>query len=285
MDINEVLAEHGDIAAEVAEILYGDAYEVSKAAKSAEQRKKEELAQTRISQAMNLTGLGAGIAATPAVYRETKQAYRNYRKSKGLKVKPLKDPITDKIPGLKKLRAAKAGPKTALALASANLGLQAANIGGDTLTNAVLEREKKRKQADLSKSVEVFCEISKVDTDKRQVFGWASISKKDGKPVLDLQGDMIDTDELERAAYTYVLKSRKGGHEHQKHEDGPVHVSDLIESIVITDEKKKALGLPEEMPEGWWVGFKIHDDEVWELAKSGELAGFSIHGSGKRVPA
>lgn len=274
MDIEDVLIEYGDIAAEVAEMFWGTSHEISKAAETAEQRRKRELTETRVSQAMNLTGLGAGVAATPSVYREAKDAHRNYRISRGLKVKPLKA----------RTRRSRT-PKVALALAGANLGLQGANIAGDTLTNAVLERTKKQQQSSVNKhDVEFMCEISKVDTEKRQVFGWASISKMDGEYVKDRQGDVIDTDELERAAYEYVLRSRKGGHEHQKGEEGPVHVSDLIESIVITDEKKKSLGLPDEMPEGWWVGFKVNDDKVWELAKSGELAGFSIHGKGKRVP-
>jgi len=65
--------------------------------------------------------------------------------------------------------------------------------------------------------------------------------------------------------------------------DDPRHVSDLIESFVVTDEKKKLLGLPADMPTGWLVGFQVHDDDTWNLVKSGKRKGFSIHGSGKRV--
>ena len=294
VDISKALAEHADTAALVADILYGDSYEISKAI-SEEQRRKNELLQTRLSQASNVIGLSAGIAATPSVYRDAKQAYRNVRPPKQgprkppgrYSLRPLGEKAMSSKPYQKLSNMPKGGKKAALALAGGNLALQGVNISGDALTNVVLRRTKKmQEEQPVTKTGEfgVFCEISKIDTDKRQVFGWASISKKDGMLVTDHQGDTIDTDELEKAAYKYMLDSRKGGHEHQKTDSGPLHVADVIESFVVTEEKKKAMGLPEVTPEGWWIGMKVHDDKVWELAKSGELAGFSIHGSGRRVP-
>lgn len=125
-------------------------------------------------------------------------------------------------------------------------------------------------------------EISKMDNDKRQVFGWASVVEIDGKPVVDLQGDVMELEEIEKAAYEYVVKSRKGGHQHRRNGDEPVHVSDLVESFLVTPEKKAQLGLPDDMPTGWWVGFQINDDEVWKSVKEGKLPEFSIHGSGVR---
>ena len=125
-------------------------------------------------------------------------------------------------------------------------------------------------------------EISKLDTDKRQVFGWASIVERDGVPVVDLQGDYISVDEIEKAAYTYVQKSRKGGNMHKRNGDDPHHVSDMIESFVVTPEKKEQLQLPDSMPTGWWVGYQVHDDETWQQIKNGERKAFSIHGRGKR---
>jgi hypothetical protein len=135
-------------------------------------------------------------------------------------------------------------------------------------------------------------EFSKVDDDKRQVFGWASVTEIDGKPVVDLQGDYIHPTEMERAAYDYVIKSRKGGDMHSRvddqgnliSKDAPLHVSDMIESMVFTPEKVAKLGLPEgSLPTGWWVGFKVNDEPTWELVKSGERKGFSIHGLGARL--
>ena len=128
-------------------------------------------------------------------------------------------------------------------------------------------------------------EISKVDVDRRQVFGWASIVEVNGEPVVDLQGDYISIDEVEKSAYEYVQKSRKGGDMHLRDEwNEPKHASDMIESFVVTDEKKKALGLPDSTPTGWWVGYQVNDPDVWSKVKSGERTGFSIHGRGQRSP-
>lgn len=125
-------------------------------------------------------------------------------------------------------------------------------------------------------------EFAKSDEDKRQVFGWASVVEVDGKPVIDRQGDWITPDEMEKAAYQYVLNSRKAGHQHKRDGDQPFHAGDMIESFVMTPEKISKMGLPEDTPVGWWVGYKIHDEDAWQKVKKGEVTGFSIHGRGKR---
>lgn len=125
-------------------------------------------------------------------------------------------------------------------------------------------------------------EFSKLDTDQRLAFGWASVTEINGMPVVDRQADYVTTEEIEKAAYDYVLKSRVGGDMHKRAGDRPHHVSDLVESFVLTDEKIAKMGLPETTPRGWWVGFKIHDDEAWDMVKKGERTGFSIHGKGRR---
>lgn len=125
-------------------------------------------------------------------------------------------------------------------------------------------------------------EFSKLDDDKRLAFGWASVTKVDGMPVIDRQADFMTTEDIETAAYEYVLKSRVGGDMHRRNGEAAHKVSDLVESFVVTDEKVKKMGLPEDTPRGWWVGFKIHDDDAWELVKKGERTGFSIHGRGRR---
>jgi hypothetical protein len=132
--------------------------------------------------------------------------------------------------------------------------------------------------------------IAKVDADKRQVFGWASVSRINGEDVVDLQGDVVPIEEIEKSAYKYVIESRKGGDMHRrvkKFDDGtvPHHTADMIESFVVTPEKLEKMGLPSDaLPHGWWVGYHVNDDEQWALVKSGKRAGFSIHGSGTRTP-
>lgn len=122
--------------------------------------------------------------------------------------------------------------------------------------------------------------IVKVDEEKRLVFGWASVIKDtQDKVLLDRQDDFIDSeDELEKAAYEYVLKSRDGGEMHIRK-----GVSTMVESVVLSKEKQAALGIPSgTIPVGWWVGFKVNDERVWGEVKKGGYVGFSVHGTGKR---
>lgn len=128
--------------------------------------------------------------------------------------------------------------------------------------------------------------FAEVDEDQRTAFGWASVTELNGSPVIDKQGDFITTEDIEKAAYQYVHKSRVGGDMHRRtpsmQGDSAFKVSDLIESIVFTDEKIAKMGLPEDYPRGWWVGFKIHDEPTWQMVKKGLRTGFSIHGKGMR---
>jgi hypothetical protein len=125
-------------------------------------------------------------------------------------------------------------------------------------------------------------EISKADEDKQQIFGWASVVEVNGEPVVDLQGDHISVEEMEKAGYEYVMKSRKGGDMHLRNNWEPIQKSEMIESFIVTPEKREAMGLPDSVPSGWWVGFKVQDPSVWDMVKSGERTGFSIHGHGRR---
>lgn len=129
-------------------------------------------------------------------------------------------------------------------------------------------------------------EIVKFDNEKQQVFGWAYVTHDEqGQVVVDKSGEFVDDQsEIEDAAYNFVLHSRQGGVEHKRDEEGVITKSTLIESVVFTPEKKQALGIPEgTMPDGWWVGWKIHDDEVWDQIRKGQLTSFSVHGSGQKT--
>ena len=137
---------------------------------------------------------------------------------------------------------------------------------------------------DDNEDVEWSGEFSKVDTEKRQVFGWCSLNKVNGEEIIDRQGDYIPLDEIEKSAYDYVIHSRKGGDMHKRDGEQPLQTSDLIESFVVTPEKLEQLGLEQDaVPHGWWVGFKVNDDDQWEAVKKGDRRHFSIHGKGKRV--
>ncbi len=122
--------------------------------------------------------------------------------------------------------------------------------------------------------------IMKSDDEKMLAFGWASVSiRVDGEVIEDWQKDIVEPEELERAAYEYVLLYREGG---EMHERGGAAV--LIESVVFTEEKMQAMGIPPgTLPVGWWIGFKVLDEDVWEKVKDGTYSMFSIEGTAERV--
>lgn len=124
--------------------------------------------------------------------------------------------------------------------------------------------------------------IMKTDDEKRLIFGWANVSiRTDGEQVVDHQKDLIDPEDLEEAAYEYVLNFRDSGEEHI----GSLRKkAKMVESCVFTREKMKAMGIPEGVvPEAWWIGFYVSDDEAWEKCKNGTYQMFSIEGQGIRV--
>ena len=123
--------------------------------------------------------------------------------------------------------------------------------------------------------------IQKSDDEKRLAFGWASAAANiNGETVEDCYGDIIEIEELEQAAYAFVELYREGG---EMHERGGCAV--LVESIVFTPEKIAAMGIPEgTVPTGWWIGFKVTDDDVWAKVKDGSYPMFSIEGQAVRVP-
>lgn len=140
--------------------------------------------------------------------------------------------------------------------------------------------EKKQVESNKGGVVKGRFKIEKADDDKHLAFGWASVSMRiDGELVEDWQSDIIEYEELESAAYQFVEFYREGG---EMHERGGVAV--LIESVVFTEEKMKAIGIPEgTLPVGWWIGFKVLDEEVWEKVKDGTYPMFSIEGEAERI--
>lgn len=145
-------------------------------------------------------------------------------------------------------------------------------------TDTIAEEKKMKKSA-----TENDVTILKSDDDKRLVFGWASIAQTaDGDTIKDRQNDVIEPDDLEEAAYEYVLNFRDTGEEHL---ESFRKKGKLVESCVFTAEKQQAMGLqPGALPVGWWVGFYIEDEDAWERIKNGTYKMFSIEGRAERVP-
>ena len=117
--------------------------------------------------------------------------------------------------------------------------------------------------------------ITKVDADERIAYGWFSVIEKDGKAVVDSQGDVIAEKTLTKAVHEFLVDSRAGKVMH-----GGRRVADVVESMVFSKDVQKALGIDLGLV-GWFGAMKFRDDAVWERVKSGELKAFSIGGTAK----
>lgn len=122
-------------------------------------------------------------------------------------------------------------------------------------------------------------EPKEADDDKRLVFGWASVAiRSNGEQIEDWDEDVIDPEDLEEAVYHYVEFYGEGG---EMHERGGT--ARIVESMMFTKEKLKLLGLAEDaLPDGWWIGFHVTDEDVWEKVKDGTYPMFSIEGTAIR---
>lgn len=130
--------------------------------------------------------------------------------------------------------------------------------------------------------------VTKVDKEKRMVFGFFSINKVGEELVEDRQADLIETHELEKAAYDFVLNARIAGEGHFRK-----GVGNLVESMMFTYDKQEAIlktltdmGITDATfslgIEGWWGGFQITDDEVLDKIEKGEYPMFSVGGKAKQ---
>ena len=120
------------------------------------------------------------------------------------------------------------------------------------------------------------------------VFGFFSINKVGEDLVEDRQQDLIETHELEKAAYDFVLNARIAGEGHFRK-----GVGQLVESMMFTYDKQEAIlktlsdmGIENAQfslgVEGWWGGFQITDEEVLDKIEKGEYPMFSVGGKAQQ---
>jgi len=126
------------------------------------------------------------------------------------------------------------------------------------------------KVGEMTKNIEG--KILKTDDEQRMVYGWASVVTEKGEAVIDRQGDVIETGTLVKAVNEFMEHVRVGKAMHVGDQVGVV-----VHSLPITKEIGDALGIQSDR-EGWVVAYKVFDDTVWDMVKSGELAAFSIGG-------
>lgn len=133
---------------------------------------------------------------------------------------------------------------------------------------------------DDSVCISVGFDVYKARDEEQLVSGWANVAiDKNGEAPLDWQDDVIAPETLEKAAINFMMDYRESGEMHKGNSKGTV-----VESIVFTKEKQRAIGIPEgTVPEGWFITVKVHDPEVFAKVKDGTYRMFSIQGTAKRV--
>ena len=107
-------------------------------------------------------------------------------------------------------------------------------------------------KGDLEVSMKLFAEISKVDDEKRMVYGYASTE------ALDNQGEKVSKDALARALPDYM----KFANIREMHQPSAVGVAKQAN----IDDK------------GMYLAAKVVDDTAWKKVKEGVYKGFSIGG-------
>lgn len=113
--------------------------------------------------------------------------------------------------------------------------------------------------------------IIKVDEELGLVLGWAIVSKINGEPYFDLQGDHIPEDAMLKAATEFMLESRIAGDMHKVEERGSV-----VFAFPVTSEIASAFEI-ETKKTGLMIAMRP-DTEMLEKFKDGTLTGFSIGG-------
>jgi hypothetical protein len=116
------------------------------------------------------------------------------------------------------------------------------------------------------------CHVAKVDMGLQLVIGWAMITRENGRPYVDSQGDETPDDVLLPAVTAYMERGRAGWLEHR-----PGEIGTVLLSLVLTDDIAAALGITCSQ-RGWIVGMKVHDREILKAFEEGRLTGFSIGG-------
>jgi len=121
--------------------------------------------------------------------------------------------------------------------------------------------------------------VLKLDEDQHVVYGWASLICENGTPIVDLQNDVIEPAELLKAATEFMLDARTAK---AMHTGG--QIGEVVHSFPMVADITKSFGFDTGGREGWIVGVKVHDPEVWKRVKSGEFKAFSIGAFAERVP-
>lgn len=123
--------------------------------------------------------------------------------------------------------------------------------------------------------------LMKISEEQQMCYGWASVISVDGEPVIDIQGDIIDAAELEKASTEFMIDVRHAMEMHQRDENRKIQPEMIrgmvVHSFPLTADIAKSLGIETDR-EGWIVGVKVTDPVVWAKVKDGTYKAFSFGG-------
>jgi len=148
-------------------------------------------------------------------------------------------------------------------------------IQGIAIGEGKLEKLEKSDYEDLIEKDELIIKLepeTMLKSDSNNcLFGWAYLAiDKDGNQQIDHSGEFVkeeNFEDLELATYAYNLAFREADTQHDMVAKGY-----LIESVVFTKEKMKAMGIPEGiLPQAVWLGFHFPSDndynEICKMSK------------------
>lgn len=115
-------------------------------------------------------------------------------------------------------------------------------------------------------------DITKIDPEQQIVWGWAYVTEENGVPVVDVSEQTATAGEIQKAAHGFVRDSRVGGVMHTE------AAGEIVDSLFFTADLQKALGV-DLGKVGWFIGYHVIDEQVWEGVKSGAFPAFSIAGT------
>lgn len=124
--------------------------------------------------------------------------------------------------------------------------------------------------------------ITKINDEKQIVYGKALVPDK-----VDSQGDIVSKEDIEEAAHNFLMNLQKayvellykGVNKTNASQIGYMHrvfkgvggFGYIVESYI-------------DLEGSWVLAVKVTDSKIWSLIKEGKITGYSIGGTGRRIP-
>lgn len=118
----------------------------------------------------------------------------------------------------------------------------------------------------------LYVPIAKIDAMKHKVYGIVLSPNE-----VDLQGDMVTEEEIEKASDMYMTRYQRVGYQHMRSADAVV-VQNYIAPVDFM------LGSEYVRKGAWVICIKVNDEEIWKDVVEGKITGLSIGGIAKSTP-